>query len=912
MSFAIRFGDDSDDEMVFDEDEDEDMFDEEEPASPNGSSVAGGLSGELAALVPCPRGFSAVISNLLRASPAAQTEFSFGGRAPMPSAPGLQVEGLGTVPLPLRSPFAEQLVAACERAPYGKDFDTLLDDSVRKSWQLSPDKVALVNPDWDLQMKTLVDEIAQRLGYQGIPLSCPLYKLLVYGPGGHFVRHKDTEKADGMFATLVVQLPSLHEGGDLVVYSNKKVKGSGSEQQNKESSKCETEQRHDFGKSTGTAPFAVHYAVHYADAEHALEVVTSGYRLVLVYSLCLPANMRDLDLTMITGGGDAEVDKQKATMALAIKGLVTDEQLSEEQEEELTKRSSAYDKANPLPSSFTLMLTHEYTESSICRMGCGALKGDDRERFMKLQTANESLPREHRLQFYVVKLSYDIEYYDTSGGFGGQFDWEESKRGESVMAWHGSGGNKLPFKRSGSESGYNEPSQKFPIQFLNPDNWTLEDFWGENGTNKYEGYMGNEGATKSTKYCQYGLVAWPLALDAAHSFTYISDTHAANVLREQRPLSANAVDVFLHAVEEVTTHSTNSYPRSYTKLPLSAEFSRSLLELLDDAQDARLVRFFFDNAFQRVDRKQDVTAPLASLITKFDWKEIGPSIIGCLAKFKAWGESSRYFDENKSMKCVDAIQLAVRFANGVLESSTPSQDAVRALARVAVDRIKTIVWADLPSTKFVTLWKVLAGLEDKSLESELISHFQGIDAVYTKTLVDSMSAVKNPSAEFQAACQAMAERRLAWLNDKINAAANAPAFSWEIPNAEFRGSQQVQAFLRGPEQTMTVRNMSGIQEARRYVQQFEIPRNTAFTMQPAGRGRDAHVVIAKTRQSQDANKVETVAMHQEAQRLAERFGGEAAALPSRFAQPSNPAAVSSPNATPWSAATNSRKRRQRQ
>ena len=44
-----------------------------------------------------------------------------------------------------------------------------------------------------------------------------LYKLVYYEKGGHLVSHHDTEKAPGMFATLVIQLPAGHKGGALVV-----------------------------------------------------------------------------------------------------------------------------------------------------------------------------------------------------------------------------------------------------------------------------------------------------------------------------------------------------------------------------------------------------------------------------------------------------------------------------------------------------------------------------------------------------------------------------------------------------------------------------------------------------------------------------------------------------------------------
>lgn len=465
--------------LGFDDELDEDDEMEMEPASPAGSSEAGPISGEEAQAVPCPEGFSAVLSNLL-GGVLADGEFSFGGRAhKLPSALGLEVDGLGTVALPLCEEQAEKLMALGERAPYGKNFDTLVDESVRKSWQIAPDKVKLLNPEWELNMKALVEEVATRLGFRGIALRFPLYKLLVYGPGGHFVRHKDTEKSDGMFATMVVQLPSLHEGGDLMVF----LPSPGPDKEEKEF-------RHDFGKESGAAPFGVHYAVHYADAEHAVEPVTSGYRIVLVYSICLPDNMRDLHLTS-TNNDDTNAKSE--TMARAIKGLVADES-----------------------DSFTLFFTHEYTESGISRHGCDALKGDDRARFLELDVANKTLPREHQLQFYLAKLSYNIEYYDASGGFDGSFSWEESKRAESIAAWHARSGKKLQYKRTSGTNIYAEPSQKFSLNLLNPDSWTLEQLWGEEGTNKYEGYMGNEGATKSTKYCQYGLVAWPLELDAVN------------------------------------------------------------------------------------------------------------------------------------------------------------------------------------------------------------------------------------------------------------------------------------------------------------------------------------------------------------------------------------------------------------
>uniref|UniRef100_K3WAI7 Prolyl 4-hydroxylase alpha subunit Fe(2+) 2OG dioxygenase domain-containing protein n=1 Tax=Globisporangium ultimum (strain ATCC 200006 / CBS 805.95 / DAOM BR144) TaxID=431595 RepID=K3WAI7_GLOUD len=181
------------------------------------------------------------VSDLLRTASSDCGEFTFAGAAEMPlTMPGLQVED---------------------------DYETRVDEQVRKSWQLDASKVSVTNLQWNKGMDEVKVVVTKRLGYEGILLQCLLYKLLVYGEGGHFAKHKDTEKEDGIIATLVVQLPSVHEGGSLVVYQGSK------------------EHRYDFGKTNGTAVFTNHYVVH------TLEQATRGYRVVLAYSICLPPEM---------------------------------------------------------------------------------------------------------------------------------------------------------------------------------------------------------------------------------------------------------------------------------------------------------------------------------------------------------------------------------------------------------------------------------------------------------------------------------------------------------------------------------------------------------------------------------------------------------------------------------------------
>ncbi|KAJ3089359.1 hypothetical protein HK102_006581 [Quaeritorhiza haematococci] len=109
-------------------------------------------------------------------------------------------------------------------------------------------------------------EIARDLGIPPYTnVHATLYKLLLYETGGFFKPHRDTEKENGMFGTLVIMLPSAYQGGSLIV-------------------------KHKY--TTKVFDFAAHsefgafYTAFYCDCKHQIKPVTSGYRLCLVYNLC--------------------------------------------------------------------------------------------------------------------------------------------------------------------------------------------------------------------------------------------------------------------------------------------------------------------------------------------------------------------------------------------------------------------------------------------------------------------------------------------------------------------------------------------------------------------------------------------------------------------------------------------------
>jgi hypothetical protein len=131
-------------------------------------------------------------------------------------APRLEVDGVGPIALPLLPAQAAALVAVAEQAPYGRGSDTLVDTDVRRTWQIAAERVQLGGRHWDQDLADIVARCAAGLGISE-PVSAEFYQLLVYDTGSFFLSHRDTEKAPGMFATLVVVLPSLYSGGELCI-----------------------------------------------------------------------------------------------------------------------------------------------------------------------------------------------------------------------------------------------------------------------------------------------------------------------------------------------------------------------------------------------------------------------------------------------------------------------------------------------------------------------------------------------------------------------------------------------------------------------------------------------------------------------------------------------------------------------
>jgi hypothetical protein len=180
--------------------------------------------------------------------------------------PGLEVEGMGAVKIPLKRGLAKQLIASCRVAPYGKGTRTLINTKVRNTFELDPKKFHLGN-EWNSAIAAATQTVAKQLGLPPEQLEARLYKLLVYEKGGFFLPHRDSEKQNRMLASLIVVLPNPFEGGSLIVRHGA------------------AEQRLAFDEAAAGKSSC--FAAFYADCEHEIQRVTRGVRMALAYNLVL-------------------------------------------------------------------------------------------------------------------------------------------------------------------------------------------------------------------------------------------------------------------------------------------------------------------------------------------------------------------------------------------------------------------------------------------------------------------------------------------------------------------------------------------------------------------------------------------------------------------------------------------------
>lgn len=374
------------------------------------------------------------------------------------------VDGIGPLRFPVPDEQTARLRELGRRARFGHGRETLTDPTVRDTWEIPKE---LVNVEWTEAFDAALAVIRDGLG---LPAHCELtpdlHSMLLYETGQFFVTHQDSEKDDTMVGTLVVTLPSVHTGGELVI-----------------------EHLGDAAEYRGSK-VAVSLVAFYADCRHQVLPIKTGNRITLTYNLFL------------TGPSATTTTEGALTRGLA--ACLT--------EHFATPARLPYGRGHAEPPiRLAYLLDHEYTASGL---RWSRLKGADAQRAALLLAAADRAGCDVVLALAEIQETWDAldpdpwndSHYEGEGedetedpGDDGEYVLQDLIDSSITLAhWTAPEEGSRPEDVS-LTIGDHEVAVTTPSSQLTP------------YESQYEGYMGNYGNTLDRWYRRAALVIWPRA-----------------------------------------------------------------------------------------------------------------------------------------------------------------------------------------------------------------------------------------------------------------------------------------------------------------------------------------------------------------------------------------------------------------
>lgn len=399
----------------------------------------------------------------------------------------LEVKGVGRIQFPVPPEQAALLCEIGRPARYGQKEKTLLDRTVRDTWQIPKRRVKIDQRQWKRTLQPVLERIRAELGLpEGGRLKAEWHAMLVYAPGQFFLPHQDSEKSDGMLGTLVVTLPSSFRGGALVVeHQGQKATYRGSKKR-------------------------LSFVAFYADCRHEVRPVKQGYRIALTYNLMFECDG--------ASGHSGDNEAEPATVAALAQAL-------NDHFETPIPSDRKWDQDAPPrepPNRLVYLLDHQYTERGF---GWQRLKGNDVARAAALEAAAERTGCERMLALAEVHETWSCMEPDWRRrhhgyGYGEHRHWQRNDEDDwidedpppdndpdaydledridadtTLTSWIDASGAKIPSivaQVTDDEICATTPSS------------SLEAYESE-----YEGYMGNYGNTMDRWYRRAAIVLWP-------------------------------------------------------------------------------------------------------------------------------------------------------------------------------------------------------------------------------------------------------------------------------------------------------------------------------------------------------------------------------------------------------------------
>jgi predicted 2-oxoglutarate/Fe(II)-dependent dioxygenase YbiX len=173
----------------------------------------------------------------------------------------LRVDGIGCGTLGTFD--LAKLKTLTKPSPFGRGNETVYDESVRKAYEIEANRIS-----FDGFGKILVPKIEQINVPRFMKMELRMYKTIIYDEGGFFDKHIDTIHGSNRFATLLLCLPSQHEGGTLLVFHGKETK------------------RIEFDKMSSDNQ-SLQWACFFTDCVHEVQPVTKGTRVLIQFDVNL-------------------------------------------------------------------------------------------------------------------------------------------------------------------------------------------------------------------------------------------------------------------------------------------------------------------------------------------------------------------------------------------------------------------------------------------------------------------------------------------------------------------------------------------------------------------------------------------------------------------------------------------------
>lgn len=355
----------------------------------------------------------------------------------------INVKDCGNIPLPISNDIVQKMLAVTTPARFGLRDQTIYDKKIRDTNEISADKI---NISYNVSKFSFVlDNIRNKLGLpKDTLLEAHLHNILLYSKNQFFAKHQDTEKLDGMLATLIMVLPSPHIGGTLT------IKHQGREV------KC---------KSENINSTDVKFIAFYSDCQHKVQKIVDGYRVVATYNLIAKST------SIITAKERNAITKHRQALKEAI-------------------LSTLEEQATDLPC-ITYLLNHQYTKHGL---SWSLLRGVDRLRVELIKSAAMEADCEVMLALIEAR-----ETWTTEGGYG----YGDSNEGEEPQDLVDSEIDVVhAIDMDSKVVKCNQYVTRKALCYHLPN----DEF--EPSETEYEGYMGNYGNTVDYWYHRAAIIIW--------------------------------------------------------------------------------------------------------------------------------------------------------------------------------------------------------------------------------------------------------------------------------------------------------------------------------------------------------------------------------------------------------------------